>query len=191
MQSVALRLIIDRENEIRNFKPEEYWKIEGNFRYKKSTFSAKFLHYKNKPYKLNNKDDVKFITDQLDGNEFEVTKVTKKEKKRNPANPFTTSTLQQEASRKLNFKARKTMMIAQQLYEGIDLKKQGTVGLITYMRTDSTRISAGAKAETKNLLLRSTVKIISLIVKQRQVNKAIKMPMRRFAQRRHYVHLLT
>ncbi|QQS86393.1 type I DNA topoisomerase [Staphylococcus carnosus] len=152
VQSVALRLIIDRENEIRNFKPEEYWKIEGNFRYKKSTFSAKFLHYKNKPYKLNNKDDVKFITEQLDGNEFEVTKVTKKEKKRYPANPFTTSTLQQEASRKLNFKARKTMMIAQQLYEGIDLKKQGTVGLITYMRTDSTRISAGAKAETKEFI---------------------------------------
>ncbi|MCP6646563.1 DNA topoisomerase, partial [Klebsiella pneumoniae] len=77
-------------------------------------------------------------------NEFEVTKVTRKEKKRNPANPFTTSTLQQEASRKLGFKTRKTMMVAQQLYEGIDLKRQGTVGLITYMRTDSTRISADA-----------------------------------------------
>lgn len=152
VQSVALRLVIDRENEIRNFKPEEYWKIEGKFRYKKSTFTAKFLHYKNKPYKLQKNEDVKFITDQLNGNEFEVTKVTRKEKKRNPTNPFTTSTLQQEASRKLGFKTRKTMMVAQQLYEGIDLKRQGTVGLITYMRTDSTRISADAKAETKDFI---------------------------------------
>lgn len=152
VQSVALRLVIDRENEIRNFKPEEYWKIEGKFRYKKSMFTAKFLHYKNKPYKLQKNEDVKFITDQLNGNEFEVTKVTRKEKKRNPANPFTTSTLQQEASRKLGFKTRKTMMVAQQLYEGIDLKRQGTVGLITYMRTDSTRISADAKAETKDFI---------------------------------------
>ncbi|MDN6232075.1 MAG: type I DNA topoisomerase [Staphylococcus simulans] len=152
VQSVALRLVIDRENEIRNFKPEEYWNIEGKFRYKKSTFTAKFLHYKNKPYKLQKNEDVKFITDQLNGNEFEVTKVTRKEKKRNPANPFTTSTLQQEASRKLGFKTRKTMMVAQQLYEGIDLKRQGTVGLITYMRTDSTRISADAKAETKDFI---------------------------------------
>ncbi|WP_412520370.1 type I DNA topoisomerase [Staphylococcus simulans] len=152
VQSVALRLVIDRENEIRNFKPEEYWKIEGKFRYKKSTFTAKFLHYKNKPYKLQKNEDVKFITDQLNGNEFEVTKVTRKEKKRNPANPFTTSTLQQEASRKLGFKTRKTMMVAQQLYEGIDLKRQGTVGLITYMRTDSTRVSADAKAETKDFI---------------------------------------
>ncbi|UXV43339.1 type I DNA topoisomerase [Staphylococcus simulans] len=152
VQSVALRLVIDRENEIRNFKPEEYWKIEGKFRYKKSTFTAKFLHYKNKPYKLQKNEDVKFITDQLNGNEFEVTKVTRKEKKRNPENPFTTSTLQQEASRKLGFKTRKTMMVAQQLYEGIDLKRQGTVGLITYMRTDSTRISADAKAETKDFI---------------------------------------
>ncbi len=152
VQSVALRLIIDRENEIRNFKPEEYWKIEGEFRYKRSKFTAKFLHYKNKPYKLNNKDDVKVITDQLDGDQFEVTKVTKKEKTRNPANPLTTPTLQQEAARKLNFKARKTMMLAQQLYEGIDLKKQGTVGLITYMRTDSTRISEQAKSEAKQYI---------------------------------------
>lgn len=153
VQSVALKLVIDRENEIRNFKPEEYWKIEGEFRYKKSKFTAKFLHYKNKPYKLNKKDDVEKITAALDGDEFEITNVNKKEKTRNPANPFTTSTLQQEAARKLNFKARKTMMVAQQLYEGIDLKKQGTVGLITYMRTDSTRISDQAKSEAKNYII--------------------------------------
>ena len=153
VQSVALKLVIDRENEIRNFKPEEYWTIEGEFRYKKSKFTAKFLHYKNKPYKLNKKEDVEKITAALDGDEFEITNVNKKEKTRNPANPFTTSTLQQEAARKLNFKARKTMMIAQQLYEGIDLKRQGTVGLITYMRTDSTRLSDQAKSEAKNYII--------------------------------------
>ncbi|MCF7595392.1 type I DNA topoisomerase [Staphylococcus warneri] len=153
VQSVALKLVIDRENEIRNFKPEEYWTIEGEFRYKKSKFTAKFLHYKNKPYKLNKKEDVEKITAALDGDEFEITNVNKKEKTRNPANPFTTSTLQQEAALKLNFKARKTMMIAQQLYEGIDLKRQGTVGLITYMRTDSTRISDQAKSEAKNYII--------------------------------------
>ncbi|UXR72456.1 MULTISPECIES: type I DNA topoisomerase [unclassified Staphylococcus] len=152
VQSVALRLVIDRENEIRNFKPEEYWTIEGAFRYQKSKFTAKFLHYKGKPFKLTNKDDVKLITDALDGDRFEVTKVTKKERTRKPANPFTTSTLQQEAARKLNFKARKTMMIAQQLYEGIDLKRGGTVGLITYMRTDSARISKDAQAEAKSYI---------------------------------------
>lgn len=152
VQSVALRLVIDRENEIRNFKPEEYWSIEGEFRYKKSKFTAKFLHYKNKPYKLKTKKDVEKITSELNGNEFEITNVNKKEKTRYPANPFTTSTLQQEAARKLNFKARKTMMLAQQLYEGIDLKRQGTVGLITYMRTDSTRISQTAKDEAKSYI---------------------------------------
>ncbi|MDU6710138.1 MAG: type I DNA topoisomerase, partial [Staphylococcus epidermidis] len=152
VQSVALRLVIDRENEIRNFKPEEYWSIEGEFRYKKSKFTAKFLHYKNKPYKLNNKDDVQKITEALNGDQFEITNVNRKEKTRYPAHPFTTSTLQQEAARKLNFKARKTMMLAQQLYEGIDLKRQGTVGLITYMRTDSTRISQTAKDEAKSYI---------------------------------------
>ena len=152
VQTVALRLVIDRENEIRNFKPEEYWKIEGEFRYKRSKFTARFLHLKDKPYKLEKKDNVEYITKQLDSDQFEVTKVTKKEKKRHPAKPFTTSTLQQEAARKLNFKARKTMMVAQQLYEGIDLKKQGTVGLITYMRTDSTRISNQAQAEAKSYI---------------------------------------
>ena len=152
VQSVALRLVIDRENEIRNFKPEEYWSIEGEFRYKKSKFTAKFLHSKNKPYKLKTKKDVEKITSELNDDAFEITNVNKKEKTRYPANPFTTSTLQQEAARKLNFKARKTMMLAQQLYEGIDLKRQGTVGLITYMRTDSTRISQTAKDEAKSYI---------------------------------------
>src|SRR5699024_596585 len=97
--------------------------------------------------KLKTKDDVDKVLNQLKGNDFHIDSVEKKEKKRYPARPFTTSSLQQEAARKLNFKARKTMMLAQQLYEGIDIKKEGTVGLITYMRTDSTRISNTAKDE--------------------------------------------
>ncbi|TBW82226.1 DNA topoisomerase, partial [Staphylococcus epidermidis] len=103
VQSVALRLVIDRENEIRNFKPAEYWTIEGEFRYQKSKFTAKFLHYKNKPYKLQNKDDVNKVTAKLDGDQYEISNVNKKEKTRNPAQPYTTSTLQQEAALKLNF----------------------------------------------------------------------------------------
>lgn len=147
VQSVALKLIIDREEEINAFKPEEYWTIDGLFEHQGVTFKAKFLHENNKPTKLRSEQDVKAIVKQLSSDLFDVTDVSKKEKLRNPANPFTTSSLQQEAARKLNFKARKTMMLAQQLYEGIDLKKQGTVGLITYMRTDSTRISETAKTE--------------------------------------------
>lgn len=147
VQSVALKLIIDREEEINAFKPEEYWTIDGTFKHKGITFKAKFLHENGKPKKLKTSQDVKAIVSQLSGDQFDVTDVAKKEKLRYPAHPFTTSSLQQEAARKLNFKARKTMMLAQQLYEGIDLKKQGTVGLITYMRTDSTRISETAKSE--------------------------------------------
>ncbi|UJS28918.1 type I DNA topoisomerase [Macrococcoides canis] len=152
VQSVALKLIIDREEEINAFKPEEYWTIDGLFEYNKKQFKAKFLHENNKSKKLKQEDDVKAIVKQLKSDMFKVTDVTKKEKLRNPAQPFTTSSLQQEAARKLNFKARKTMMLAQQLYEGIDLKKQGTVGLITYMRTDSTRISDTAKNEAASYI---------------------------------------
>ncbi|UBH11822.1 type I DNA topoisomerase [Macrococcus armenti] len=152
VQSVALKLIIDREEEINAFKPEEYWTIDGLFEFKNKQFKAKFLHEQNKPKKLKQERDVKAIVSQLKSDQFKVTDVTKKEKLRNPAQPFTTSSLQQEAARKLNFKARKTMMLAQQLYEGIDLKKQGTVGLITYMRTDSTRISDTAKNEAASYI---------------------------------------
>ncbi|MGG1697163.1 type I DNA topoisomerase [Bacillus zhangzhouensis] len=147
VQSVALRLIIDRENEINEFKPEEYWTIDGTFLKEKETFEASFFGINGKKHPLKTKEDVKEILSKLKGSKFSVEKVTKKERKRNPAVPFTTSTLQQEAARKLNFRAKKTMMIAQQLYEGIDLGKEGTVGLITYMRTDSTRISNTAIEE--------------------------------------------
>ncbi|MGE6631389.1 type I DNA topoisomerase [Bacillus sp. NPDC077027] len=147
VQSVALRLIIDRENEINHFKPEEYWTIDGTFLKGKEAFEASFFGIKGKKHPLKTEDDVKEILSKLKGNKFAVDKVTKKERKRNPALPFTTSTIQQEAARKLNFRAKKTMMIAQQLYEGIDLGKEGTVGLITYMRTDSTRVSNTAIEE--------------------------------------------
>lgn len=147
VQSVALKMIIDREEEIRNFKPEEYWSIDGNFQKNRKKFKASFWGVDGKKKKLPDAAAVKEVTDRIEGKDYQVTKVEKKERKRNPALPFTTSSLQQEAARKLNFRTRKTMMVAQQLYEGIALGKQGTVGLITYMRTDSTRIADSAKAE--------------------------------------------
>ncbi|MGK0551787.1 type I DNA topoisomerase [Enterococcus faecalis] len=152
VQSVALKIIIDREKEIREFKPEEYWSIDGNFQKGKKMFKANFWGLDGKKTKLPNAEAVETITARIKGDTFDVTKVEKKERKRNPALPFTTSSLQQEAARKLNFRTRKTMMVAQQLYEGIALGKQGTVGLITYMRTDSTRIADSAKAEAAEFI---------------------------------------
>ncbi|MCM3637888.1 type I DNA topoisomerase [Sporosarcina luteola] len=147
VQSVALRLIIDRENEIKAFIPEEYWSISGKFSKDGKTFEASFYGDAQKKMKLENKKQVDEVFSRMSGDEFEIVNVVKKERKRNPAPPFTTSSLQQEAARKLNFRARKTMMLAQQLYEGINTGKEGIVGLITYMRTDSTRISESAKGE--------------------------------------------
>lgn len=152
VQSVALRLIIDRENEINAFVPEEYWSITGLFNKSKMDFEAVFYGDEKKKVKLTNKDQVDHILNQLKGDTFEVDEVVKRERKRNPALPFTTSSLQQEAARKLNFRARKTMMIAQQLYEGINIGKEGIVGLITYMRTDSTRIADSAVEEAKSFI---------------------------------------
>ncbi len=148
VQSVAVRLIIDREKEIKAFIPEEYWTIEGEFLKGKDQFSAAFhsVAGENKT-ELKSEHEVKDVLQKMKDNKFTVISVTKKERKRNPASPFITSSLQQEAARKLNFRAKKTMMLAQQLYEGIELGKEGTVGLITYMRTDSTRISEVAQGE--------------------------------------------
>ncbi|MEB6548184.1 type I DNA topoisomerase [Heyndrickxia sporothermodurans] len=152
VQSVAVRLIIDRENEIKNFTPEEYWTIVADFKKGKETFQGSFYGKNGKKVELKSEEEVKSILSQIKGKDFEITSVSKKERKRNPAPPFTTSSLQQEAARKLNFRAKKTMMLAQQLYEGIDLGKEGTVGLITYMRTDSTRISEVAQEEAANFI---------------------------------------
>ena len=148
VQSVALRLIIDRENEIKEFEPEEYWSITGEFEKAKKNFEAQFYGNANEKMKLENEDDVKAVMATMKGKNFNVNRVVKKERKRNPSPSFTTSSLQQEAARKLNFRAKKTMMLAQQLYEGIAVGKEGITGLITYMRTDSTRISDTAKQDT-------------------------------------------
>ncbi|MEH7373683.1 MULTISPECIES: type I DNA topoisomerase [Bacillaceae] len=153
VQSVAVHLIIDREKEIKAFVPEEYWTIDGEFLKGKDHFSAQYFSLADKgKFELKSEQDVQTILKQMDDNKFKVVSVTKKERKRNPAPPFITSSLQQEAARKLNFRAKKTMMLAQQLYEGIELGKEGTVGLITYMRTDSTRISEVAQTEAANYI---------------------------------------
>lgn len=152
VQSVALKLVIDREKEIQNFEPQEYWSIDGQFSTGKETFDASFYGADGKKTELKSEKDVQSVLDRLKGNEFSVDKVEKKERRRNPASPFITSSLQQEAARKLKFRARKTMMIAQQLYEGIELGKGGTTGLITYMRTDSTRISETAQSEARQYI---------------------------------------
>lgn len=148
VQSVAVKLIIDRENEIRQFQPEEYWSVTAILTKENEEIEAKFVGYGQKKETLSNEQEVERLLKSIKGKRFRVSEVKKRERKRNPAPAFITSTLQQEAARKLNFRAQKTMMIAQQLYEGIELsKKEGSVGLITYMRTDSTRISPSAQAE--------------------------------------------
>lgn len=153
VQSVALNLIIQRENEIRNFKPEEYWTIDAEFKHNREKFKAAFFGENGKKVSLKNNDDVQRILGKLDKNkEFAITKVTKRERKRQPQPPFTTSTMQQDANRRLNFRTRKTMMTAQMLYEGIDIKQGAPVGLITYMRTDSTRIASIAKHEASKFI---------------------------------------
>ena len=145
VQSVATKLIIDREEEIKNFKPEEYWslilKVENN---KKERFEVRFYADDLGNKNIGTEEEVNRILDIIGDDTLTVTKVKKGRKRRNPGLPFTTSTLQQEAANKLGFYTRKTMSLAQQLYEGINLKKEGTIGLITYIRTDSTRISDDA-----------------------------------------------
>lgn len=149
VQSVAVKLIIDRENEIKAFVPEEYWSITAKLSVNGSEFEAKYYGVDGEKRELNREADVREILDKIGQAAFVVGDVKEKERQRNPAPPFITSSLQQEAARKLNFRAAKTMQVAQQLYEGIDLGKEGTVGLITYMRTDSTRISPVAQEEAK------------------------------------------
>ncbi len=149
VQSVAVKIIIDRENEINNFQPEEYWSVTATFRKGKETFTAKFHGYGKDKTELRSKEDVEKLLKTIENEPFHVTSLRKSERKRNPAPPFTTSSLQQEAARKLNFRAGKTMAVAQQLYEGVDVGKEGTVGLITYMRTDSTRVAQSAQEEVR------------------------------------------
>ncbi|HHV35307.1 MAG TPA: type I DNA topoisomerase [Syntrophomonadaceae bacterium] len=152
VQSVAMRLICDREQEIREFQPEEYWSITGHFKTDKNSLEAELARKGKKKIELSTKEDVDEVLRELDDAAFKVSKITKRERKRNPAPPFTTSTLQQVASRKLNYPVKKTMWIAQQLYEGLELGKEGVSGLITYMRTDSTRVSGGAQAAARDYI---------------------------------------
>lgn len=151
VQSVALRLIVEREREIEAFVPVEYWSIHGEFKPEglKSTFTAKLAKIDDQDPELPNEDSVKPILMDMETAEYSITKVKRGERRRKPSAPFTTSTLQQEASRKLGFTARRTMALAQGLYEGQDVGNGGTTGLITYMRTDSTNVSATAQNEAR------------------------------------------
>lgn len=155
VQSVALRLVVDRENEIRAFVPQEYWSIDAKFTNPpgKKTFSAALYGKNNEKIKIVNKEQSDAVLADLEGAEYTVTSVKKGTRRKSPTPPFTTSTLQQEASRRLSFQARRTMKAAQELYEGLDVEGLGTVGLITYMRTDSLRISDEARAAGNQFIL--------------------------------------
>lgn len=154
VQSVAVKLIVDREKEIEDFIPEEYWNIIAKLLDEKSKkeFEAKLVGKNNKKLEIHSKEEVDEILANIKDAKFIVKDVKKGERKRNPAPPFTTSTMQQEASRKLNFSLKKTMSVAQTLYEGVKIPEKGTVGLITYMRTDSTRISEEARKVAKEVV---------------------------------------
>ena len=154
VQSVATRLVVEREEEISAFQPQEYWTIEANLARispNQGSFQAQF-YGREKKMELHTKEEAEDIIAQVQQGSFAVSKVKRQEKSRQPAPPFTTSTLQQEASRKLNMTPARTMAIAQQLYEGVDISGEGTVGLITYMRTDSLRLSEEALAAAKGFI---------------------------------------
>ena len=153
VQSVATRMIVDREREIDGFIPEEFWTLGAILKNsEKAQFEASLVSKDGKKIKPSSETEVTKITDELKGEEFIVQDIKIGEKKRNPSPPFTTSTLQQEASRKLNYTVKKTMVAAQKLYEGVSLQGHGTIGLITYMRTDSLRISADALSDVRKLI---------------------------------------
>lgn len=154
VQSVASKIICEREREIEAFKPDEYWNLKGIFisSKNKQSFEAQLHSKGKKKIDLKSKQEVDQVLAAIKGEDYTVTKVQKGSRKRSAPPPFTTSTMQQEASRKLGFTTKKTMMLAQQLYEGVDVKGEGSVGLITYMRTDSTRVSDQALAEVRTII---------------------------------------
>ncbi len=159
VQSVALRLICDREEEIRKFVPTEYWSVLANFSDKSKIFESKLISKNDTSFKFNGEDprikdeaEAAEIVNDLNAKLFKVSDIIKKEVKRNPYPPFTTSSLQQDASVRLRFAPKKTMMLAQKLYEGIDIGEEGLTGLITYMRTDSTRLSEDAVSEARGYI---------------------------------------
>lgn len=152
VQSVAVRLICDREEEIEAFVPVEYWSLSGDFLAENKPLTAKLFKISKEKAEIGNKEEMDRILAELEGNSYIVSSIAKKEKKRNPSPPFTTSSMQQEAYRKLGFTARKTMQLAQQLYEGLDVGEEGAVGLITYIRTDSTRLSETAQEDARDFI---------------------------------------
>jgi len=153
VQTVALRLIVDREREVKAFEKKEYWTIDAHLAgAKPPAFDARFVGRGDEKTEVPNEEESKKITDALEKAQWTVRTVEKKERRRSPAPPFTTSKLQQDASRKLRFSVKRAMMIAQRLYEGIELGDEGSVGLITYMRTDSVRVSDDAVAEVRQLI---------------------------------------
>ena len=155
VQSVALRIIGDREEEINNFIPEEYWSLDAEFSVdgEKKPLVAKFYGNKNKKLGIHSREELDKILKELDGVDYKVAEVKKGERSKKAPLPFTTSTLQQEGSKVLNFSTQKTMRLAQQLYEGVDIKGSGTIGIITYLRTDSTRISEEADATAREYII--------------------------------------
>ncbi|MFP4017523.1 MAG: type I DNA topoisomerase, partial [Halanaerobiales bacterium] len=152
VQTVAVKIICEREREIEAFEPEEYWTITVELNKDGSKFTADLHRIKGKKFKIGNEKEAHKIVEELKNEDFIVRKVKERNRKRNPSPPFTTSTLQQRASSLLGYSANKTMYLAQQLYEGIDLGKEGTVGLISYIRTDSTRISREATENGRNFI---------------------------------------
>ena len=154
VQSVALRLIVEREREIEKFVPEEYWSVEAKLLSDRKSFVSKLYGYKNgeKIELIANEQEANDIVEALKNAEYQVSNIKKGKRNRQPAPPFITSTLQQEASRKLGFTGQRTMRIAQQLYEGVEIPGQGVTGLITYMRTDSLRISEEARASANSYI---------------------------------------
>jgi len=153
VQTVALRLIVEREREIRAFKPVEYWTIEALLEKDGQQFTAKLHQIDGKKAELHNEAEAQRVLDDLKGRRtFDVTEVKRRERRKNPAAPFTTSTLQQEAAKKLSFGSKRTMRVAQGLYEGVELGNEGAVGLITYMRTDSTRVAESAAIQAGEYL---------------------------------------
>ena len=147
VQSVAVRIICDREKEIKEFVPREYWTIDADLKDDSTKIRARLHSKNNTKVKIDNEKQANIILEEIKNEAFKVVEVKRSERRRSPALTFTTSSMQQEAARKLGFTTKKTMMVAQQLYEGLDVKEEGTVGLITYMRTDSTRVSEQAKKE--------------------------------------------
>ena len=153
VQTVALRLIVEREREIRAFKPVEYWTVEALLEKDKQQFTAKLHHIDGKKAEIHNEAEAERILSDLEGRRtFDVTEVKRRERRKNPSAPFTTSTLQQEAAKKLSFGSKRTMRVAQDLYEGVEMGDEGAAGLITYMRTDSTRVAESAAIQACDYL---------------------------------------